>query len=243
MINGRGLTLLKNFEGLKLKAYKDELAKPPVWTIGYGQTGSHVVEGLTWTLHQAESALLETVEELCAEVERACTVPPNENQLAAMVSFAYNVGMGHAGKTARSGERPGFRQSSVLRLHNEKKFAEAAAAFALWNKAGGKVRAGLTRRRAAEAALYLLPVADERQTTRAEPDSPVRSESKAAVVAGAGAALTVAQQAVGQVSSIWDGLSGMGISPNLLMAAFGIAAAVAIGWFAWDAFKRRRAEI
>mgnify|MGYP003350464813 CR=1 FL=1 len=229
--------LIKSFEGLRLKAYLDTLASPHVWTIGYGETGPHVVEGLVWTTLQAEEALISRVQEFCDQVMAECRLPPNENQLAAMTSLAYNIGIGP--KVMKKGMRPGFRQSSVLRLHNEGRFAEAAAAFGMWNKAGGQVRAGLTRRRSSESSLYLLPVAGEKQTTRAAPDSPDAGNSKAAVVAGAGAALTVAQQAVGQISSIWDGLSGIGISPHILMAALGIAAAAAIAWFAWDAYRKR----
>jgi lysozyme len=237
MINDRGMNLIKSFEGLKLRAYLDTLAKPPVWTIGYGETGEHVVEGLVWTFPQAEEALARRVEEFAELVLAECTIPPNENQLAAMTSLTYNIGIGP--KVMKKGMRPGFRQSSVLRLHNEGRFAEAASAFAMWNKAGGQVRAGLTRRRSAESSLYLLPISSEKQTTRATPDAPAAGSSKAAAVAGAGAALTVAQQAVGQVSSIWDGLSGIGISPHILMAALGVAAAAAIAWFAWDAYKNR----
>ena len=66
----------------------------------------------------------------------------NDNQFSAMVSLCYNIGV------------VGFANSSVLRFTNEGRLAEAAASFALWNKAGGQVLRGLVRRRAAEAELF-----------------------------------------------------------------------------------------
>jgi lysozyme len=60
-----------------------------------------------------------------------------------MVALAYNIGLA------------GFRRSSVLHHHNAGNKAAAGNAFRLWNKAGGKVLAGLTRRREAERLLYL----------------------------------------------------------------------------------------
>ena len=59
-----------------------------------------------------------------------------------MVSFAYNVGVGN------------LSASTLLKKHKAGDFKGAAAEFARWNKAAGKVMTGLTRRRAAEAALY-----------------------------------------------------------------------------------------
>lgn len=65
-----------------------------------------------------------------------------QHQFDAMVSFAYNVGIGNLTK------------STLLKLHKAGNYAGAADEFATWNKAAGKVMAGLTKRRAAEAALY-----------------------------------------------------------------------------------------
>ena len=71
--------------------------------------------------------------------------PTTQHQFDAMVSFAYNVGPGN------------LSTSTLLKKHKAKDFAGAAAEFAKWNKADRKVMAGLTRRRAAEAALYAKP--------------------------------------------------------------------------------------
>jgi lysozyme len=241
MINEAGFDLIKEFERCKLKAYLDTLANPPVWTVGWGQTGPGIDADTVWTQERADSALVATVTQFGMEVRSACIVRPNPNQFAAMVSLAYNIGLGYRGSAPKKGERPGFRQSSVLRLHNEGKFAEAANAFAMWNKAGGKVRAGLTRRRAAEAALYLTPTRGEEQTTRATPEAkdPETKPPVAAIAAGAGAALTAAQQAVAQISSIWDGLSEVGISPHVLISVLGITVVVTLCWFIYDQRKRR----
>ncbi len=230
-ISQRGVDLIKEFEGCRLTAYLDELAKPPVWTIGYGHTRT-AREGLTVSQDTAERLLRADVGEFAYVVLNLCAVTPNSNQFAALTSLAYNVGVTN------------FSRSTVLRMHNAGKFPEAAAAFSMWNKAGGKVRAGLTRRRAAEAALYLEPVDNVIQTTRAEPqvkDPAAMPLSFGNVAAGTGVALAGAQQAVAQVSSVWDGLAGLGINPHLLLAVLGLASVAAIMWFIWDA-RRRRAE-
>lgn len=112
------------------------------WTIGYGFT-DNVREGDRMTRAQADARLARELRPRAEAVRAACTVAPNENQLAAMVCLAFNIG------TA------GFLKSIVLRCHNRGDFAGAARAFRLWNKAGGQVSAGLEARRAAEAALYL----------------------------------------------------------------------------------------
>jgi lysozyme len=74
-----------------------------------------------------------------AAIENA---PTTDNQFSAMVSLAYNIGVG------------AFARSTVARKHNEGDHQAAAEAFALWNKAGGRVLAGLVRRRKEEADLY-----------------------------------------------------------------------------------------
>lgn len=223
-LNKSGLKLLREFEGCKLAAYQDVAG---VWTIGYGHTRT-AREGMKITKADADALLMQDVRLFEEGVDAACTEEPNENQFAAMVVLAFNIGLA------------GFRKSTVLRLHNAGNFTGAARAFAIWNKAGGQVRAGLTRRRAAEAALYLTPVAGEAQTTTsATVDSADgRAVSPVTVMAGAGGALTVAQQAVGQFADIWDGLGRVGISPHVVMLALGVAAVAGLAWFVWNERKR-----
>ncbi len=115
------------------------------WTIGYGFTKG-VTQYMRMTMAQADARLITEIIEEENAVRDACKVPPNQNQFDAMVCLAWNIGVN------------GFKRSSVLKAHNNGDFISASRAFGLWNKAGGKENAGLTRRRAAEAALYLKPV-------------------------------------------------------------------------------------
>lgn len=142
-LNQAGINLIKEFEGCRLKAYKDPVGIP---TIGYGRIKG-VKMGDVITQEQADNYL---VEEIAAEyapgVERLVKVAINDNQFAALVSFAYNVGVGALGK------------STLLRKLNTGDYAGAANQFLVWNKAGGKALAGLTRRRGAERDLFLKPV-------------------------------------------------------------------------------------
>lgn len=133
-----GLEIVKQFEGCELSAYR---CPAGIWTIGYGSTGPHVKPGLVITPQRAEALLQEDLARFEAAVDNAAP-GASQNQFDAMVAFAFNVGT-----TA-------FTKSTLLRKHKAGDFAGARAEFARWNKAGGKVLPGLTRRRAAEAALY-----------------------------------------------------------------------------------------
>lgn len=138
-VNAAGLALIKSFEGLRLESYDDGVG---VWTIGYGHTKG-VEPGQKITEEQAEMFLLDDLLAATIGVKNGVAgVPTTDNQFAAMVSLAFNIGVA------------GFNKSSVLRLHRAGDHAGAAASFAMWNKAGGQIMKGLTRRRAAEAALY-----------------------------------------------------------------------------------------
>ena len=137
-INAAGIALIKEFEGLRLTAYRDPVG---VLTIGYGSTGPHVKPGLTITEAQAEELLRQDVarfEVAVADMAKVAT----DNQFAAMVSLAFNVGA------------EALRKSTLLRKHNAGDYTGARAEFARWKFAGGKVLGGLVRRRAAEAKLY-----------------------------------------------------------------------------------------
>ena len=147
----RGINLIKEFEGLKLTAYA---CPAGVATIGFGNTGSVTMADVRAqkriTLEEAERLLADDLQTFERGVLRGCTVQPNQNQFDAFVSLAYNIGLG------------AFARSTALRRHNAGDFDAAANAIEMWNKATvngqRKVLRGLTRRRAAEKALYLLPV-------------------------------------------------------------------------------------
>jgi lysozyme len=137
-IGPKGLALIKSSEGLRLKAY---LCPAGVPTIGYGSTGSHVTMGKTITHAEADALLRKDLERFEHGVsEMAGEMTPG--QFSALVSFAFNLGLG------------ALEDSTLLKLHKAGDFVGAAAQFARWNKAAGKVLPGLVKRRAAEAALY-----------------------------------------------------------------------------------------
>ena len=147
-ISEKGLSMIERFEGCLLKA-SNKL--DGVWTIGYGQTGSYcgkrVRRGMTTTKALAHAWLrdhsIKTYEDA---VTQAVKVPLNQHQFDALVSFAYNVGVG------------ALKQSTALRKLNAGDYAGAADALTMWTKCNGKVLAGLVRRRKEERALFLTPV-------------------------------------------------------------------------------------
>lgn len=146
-VNQATVDLIKRNEGCRLHAYPDPATGGDPWTIGYGHTGADVSPGVAIDLAKAEELLradLAKFEEGVDDLidENAVT---SDNEFGAMVSLAYNVGLGNFGK------------SSVLRYHNAGQPVAAANAFLLWNKAAGRVMAGLERRRHEEATLYMKP--------------------------------------------------------------------------------------
>lgn len=138
-INAAGLSLIKEFEGLRLKAYK---CPAGIWTIGYGHTGRDVTPSQAITEDRAEALLKADLARFELGVERLAK-DANDNQFSAMVSLAFNIGLG------------AFEGSTVLKRHNLGNKLGASRAFPMWNRGGGKVLPGLVRRREAEAKLYL----------------------------------------------------------------------------------------
>lgn len=145
--NDAGVALIKRNEGLVLYAYPDPATGGAPWTAGFGHTGPDVYPGMNITAAQAEAWLRADLRKFEQHVASKLTRPATENQFAALVSFTYNCGPAN------------FDKSSMLALHNDGMFADAADAFLRWNKAAGKVMAGLTRRRQEERALYLSEAA------------------------------------------------------------------------------------
>ena len=140
----KGIALIKQFEGCKLTAYQDSVG---VWTIGYGWTqavdGKPIRAGMTIKQETAERLLKTGLVSYESDVSRLVKVSLTQGQFDALVSFTYNLG-------ARS-----LSTSTLLRKLNAGDYAGAADEFLRWNKAGGKVLNGLTRRREAERALFL----------------------------------------------------------------------------------------
>lgn len=143
-LNEAGKKLIKSFEGCKLTSYKCSAGKD---TVGYGNTfyedGSAVKAGDKITQERAESLFELIAASFSKQVDPLVTDKVTPNQFAALVSFAYNVGVGN------------LKSSTLLKKVNANpEDPTIKNEFLKWNKAGGKVLAGLTRRREAEAALY-----------------------------------------------------------------------------------------
>ena len=143
MVTQKLLDLVKEFEGCRLEAYPDPKG---IWTIGYGDTGPAIKEGLVWTQEAAESTLIARLMSFAGQVQSCVEVEINQNQLDALTSFSYNLGIG------------ALKSSHLLTLLNQADFVAAANEFDLWVHIGHSVAEGLVRRRAAEKALFLESV-------------------------------------------------------------------------------------
>lgn len=183
IISEDGLNLIKEFEGY-LRPTKDGgciAYKCPagVWTLGWGCTKG-IKPGMTWTRQEATEALRRELAECESAVTRLVTVPINQHQFDALVSFAYNCGIGALGK------------STILRKLNKGDIEGSAAAFMQWDKAtvnGRRVALrGLTRRRAAERAMFLtVPDDAEPEPMPQAVDPPGMSTGEKTGIAAGGA--------------------------------------------------------
>ena len=143
-----GLALIREFEGCArlrpdglFEAYPDPGTGGAPWTIGWGATGPGIGPETVWTRLECDARLEADVARHAAQVSAALgDAPTSANQFDALVSFHYNTGA--------------ILRATLTRRHVAGDFAGAASEFARWNRAGGRVLAGLTRRRAAEARLY-----------------------------------------------------------------------------------------
>jgi lysozyme len=143
-LNDAGIKLMHDFEGCKLTAY---LCPANKWTIGYGNTyyenGKPVKQGDSITQERANQLFENIAQDFAKRVRALLRVIINENQFSALVSFAYNAGVANLNK------------STLLRKVNANPADPTIdTEFLKWDKANGKVLAGLTRRRKAESKLY-----------------------------------------------------------------------------------------
>ena len=143
-VNKQGIQLIKSFEGCFLNAY---LCPAKVWTIGYGSTkyqnGKPVKQGDKITQQEAETLLSDTLDEFSKGVSKLIKVELNDNQFSALVSFAFNLGVGSLSKSTLL--------KKVNANPNDKTIENE---FMRWVSAGGKKLNGLVRRRTAESKLY-----------------------------------------------------------------------------------------
>lgn len=140
-ISDKGLALIRRFEGCCLTAYK---CPAGVWTIGYGHTGTvdgkAICKGMKITGAKAVELLAADCAKFESRVSKYGGYGWNQNEFDALVSFAFNVG-----------------SIAQLTANGKRSRSEIADKLLAYNKAGGKVLAGLTKRRTAERALFLTP--------------------------------------------------------------------------------------
>lgn len=135
-VSQKGIDLIKQFEGCRLQAYK-AVPSEQCYTIGYGHYGSDVLPGMVISQAQAEALLAQDlIRYENAVIDTGLSL--NQNQFDALVSFAYNCGAGNLKKLVRGRDTQ-----------------QIADAMLLYNKSGGQVLAGLTRRRQAERTLFM----------------------------------------------------------------------------------------
>lgn len=143
-ISEQGLDLIREFEGCVLTAYPDPATGGDPITVGYGHTGPEVHLGMKITQQDADRMLEDDLLKFERGVTELVKVPISQNEFDSLVAFAFNLGLGN------------LKSSTLLRLLNENAHhAEVAAQFLRWDRANGKQMAGLTRRRKAEAAMFL----------------------------------------------------------------------------------------
>ena len=242
LINETGVALIKHYESLQLQAYLCPAGVPTIgWGTTTGVTSMDVIDKRRITPEQAQSMLERDVDSFAMKVSGLChRRKPNSNELAAMTSLAYNIGVG------------AFAKSSVLKAHELGDGVSAAAAFKLWNKArvGGALQAmrGLTARRSAEASLYLEPVFSPSQVhdipqsevthempQAVEPERPMSSSTvvRGGAVAVVTSTLAAANEVAREINGIQHQLGGW------VVAGLLVAAAAAGCYVMWQRYQMR----
>ena len=230
--------LIAEREGCRLRAYRCPAGK---WTCGWGETDG-VTPETVWTQQEADQRFCTSLTKYAGAAQALCVEAPSPNQLGALVSLGYNIGL------------QALSKSSVIKAHNRGDWQAASRAFGLWNKARVNgaltVLPGLTARRAAEAALYLQPDADAprepmAQAVEAESKvaaSPIAQSGAATAGAGILAALVEARDALGPVGA---GIAAakefaanvLGIPPAWVLPAVMIGAGIVV--VRWRLAQRR----
>ena len=225
---------LKRLEGFRGTAYVPVPGDRV--TIGYGFTDG-VKIGDRMTREEADARLVEELRPYEMAVWQGCTREPNQNEFDAMTLLCFNIGPA------------GFKRSTVLKAHNRSDCQAAARAFGLWNKSGGKVYAGLTKRRAEESALYLTPMPDDMsdppegaieampQTVDAESPMHASPINRAGVVAGGTAAVATVAETARTVAEVKYSVSSLGdwMLPILL-----VLVVVLCGFVVWQRVNQRK---
>tara|TARA_X000001036_G_scaffold132433_1_gene125250 strand:- start:953 stop:1684 length:732 start_codon:yes stop_codon:yes gene_type:complete len=230
-ISQTGTNLVKKFEGLH-KVHKDGLVhsyRCPAgkYTIGFGATKG-VRSGQTMTKEEAETRLIHDLNEHGKIVKKYVHVPLTQNQYDSLTSFVFNLGGG------------AFRSSTLLKKLNQGLYDEVPEQLMRWNKAriDGKLTPlrGLTRRRAAESALFAMDA--KMPSDEGGPDMPQKPTAeapksllKSKTMAGAG--IAGAATGLNEVAGQLQGLVAYADSLKtifLLCAIGGIALAAYARW-------------
>ena len=143
-LNQNGYNLIKQFEGCKLTAYQDSIG---VWTIGYGSTYyedmQKVKKGDKVSQERANEIFEFVASRFARNVDDIITSKPTQNQFNAVVSLAYNIGLGN------------FQKSTLLKKLNKNPNDKTIKdEFMKWVNAGGRKLQGLVNRRKKEAEIY-----------------------------------------------------------------------------------------
>ena len=150
------IEMLKHHEGVRFRPYR---CPALLWTVGVGRVIDPKHIGVkfeerknlpipdgwdrTLTMAEVDQLLAEDLRRFEAGVLRLCPSGLNQHRFDALVSFSFNVGLGN------------LQRSTIRMRHNRGEFNGAADAFMMWTKAGGRVLAGLVKRRQDEKNLYL----------------------------------------------------------------------------------------
>lgn len=137
-VSEEGLAFIKAMEGLELMPYQDVAG---IWTVGYGST-TEVVPGEKITEVEATERLKDDVRHAENCVNKLVTVALAQHEFDCLCDFVFNIGCN------------AFRHSTLLRKLNDGDYESVPTELGRWDKAGGKVVAGLTRRRKLEADLW-----------------------------------------------------------------------------------------
>jgi GH24 family phage-related lysozyme (muramidase) len=223
-----GLALIKQFEGFRGTAYK---CPAGVWTIFYGHTSMagppKVTPGMKGTRAEGERILKEDLKVYEAGVRRAIKIELTPNQYSACVSLCYNIGVG------------AFGRSSVARFCNRRQWKNAADAFALWNKAGGRVLPGLTRRRAAEAALFMSSKATVTDDIRPIVDEP-KGKPMALSTTNIAAGVTATAGITAATKDIVDNTGAIFSGSNIIIVILILIILAGAGWIIRERWQKAR---
>ena len=228
-VNARGLRLLKQFEGLRLKAYRDGGG---VLTIGYGHTsaaGQPVVHSaLVISAQEAEEIFIRDIAIYEKTVEDAVKVKLNDNQFAALVSLCYNIGPG------------AFRKSTLLKKLNKGDYGSVPRELGRYVYDNGVKIKGLVNRRAAEAGLWAK---DSFVSSASVPAAPSKGKAaaEAALPAGAGAAAGATTLPINDIAAVVQGQQDALSSGNWVMIGVAVLLISAGLYIAWRKYKEKSA--